>query len=63
MKDSIARTEIKKSMSAGIKKHKTMNMTQRTNYQRVVRGHNKYTNYHSYRKMGGKNWKNFKAKK
>lgn len=63
MKDSVARSEITKSMAIGTKKYKTMNIIQRTNYQRIVRGHNRYTNYHSYRKMGGRDWQNFKAKK
>ena len=59
-----ARNAITKTMAAGIKKHNTLSMTKNTNYQRIVRGHNRYTNYHSYRKMGGRNnWSQYKSTK
>ena len=35
-------------------------MIKNTNFERRVRGHNRYTIYNTYQKRGGKNWSAFK---
>ena len=54
------RDSIKQSFSKGQHAYNSQNVQVHTNYQRQVRGHKKYTNYNSYTKQGGKNWKEFK---
>jgi len=54
------RDSIKQSFVNGQHTYNQQNIQTHTNYQRQVRGHTKYTNYNTYKKQGGKNWKEFK---
>ena len=40
--------------------HNKQNIQIHTNFQKQVRQNGRYTNYNTYRKTGGKNWKAFK---
>ena len=53
---------ISNTINAGIKRQQVININKNTTLQRVIRGNNRYTNYHSYRKGGGKDWNSFKGK-
>ena len=57
-----ASSKINNSMANGIRKHQQLNVQKNTNLQRIIRGNNRFTNYHSYIKAGGKNWTSFKGK-
>ena len=53
---------VQQSLQKGIRQHKKLVLQKTTTLERIKRGHNRYTNYHSYRKSGGRNWSDFKQK-
>tara|TARA_B100000963_G_scaffold187748_1_gene163405 strand:+ start:16806 stop:16988 length:183 start_codon:yes stop_codon:yes gene_type:complete len=55
------RQQIQKSFQTAQKTYQQRSLQTHTNYQKVLRGHNRYTNYNSYKKQGGKDWQSFKA--
>ena len=55
------RQQVQQSFSKAQHNYQTKKIQTHTNYQKLIRGHNRYTNYHSFRKQGGKDWQAFKA--
>nr|WP_292968317.1 hypothetical protein [Allomuricauda sp.] len=51
---------ITNSINSGKYTYARQNMKINTNFERQVRGHNRYTMYNTYQKRGGKNWSGFK---
>lgn len=55
------RQQVQQSFQRAQHNYQKKNLQTHTNYQKLIRGHNRYTNYNSYQKQGGKNWQAFKA--
>ena len=56
------RPVIQNTFLNAMKRHHVLHIKKNTAYQRATRGNKRYTNYHSYRKMGGRSWRAFTNK-